>query len=227
MIFRQLFDKDTCTYSYLVASGINREAIIIDPVKTRLQQYLNILKELNIQLVAAIDTHVHADHVSAIGTLEQELKCDSVMGEHSKAQCVSFKIKEDEAINFDGLTIKAIYTPGHTDDSYSFLLNNIAFTGDTLLIRGTGRTDFQNGNPYLQYDSIVNKLFKLDDNTIVYPGHDYNGCTSSTIWEEKKFNPRLQVSTVEQYVEIMNNLNLTRPKYMDIAVPLNLNCGIE
>lgn len=226
MILRQLFDQDTWTYTYLIASGIGREAIIIDPVNTQIAKYHQLLKELDIKLVAAIDTHVHADHITAIGQLRKDTKCNSIIGQHTKAECVSVKIKEDETINFDGMQLKAIYTPGHTDDSYSFSLDDKLFTGDTLLVRGTGRTDFQNGDSVAQYDSITNKLFKFTDETIVLPGHDYNGFTSSTIGEEKRFNPRLQVKDAQQYAELMAKINLPKPKYIDIAVPANLKCGL-
>jgi sulfur dioxygenase len=225
MIFKQLFDRDTSTYTYLVASGLGREAIIIDPVKTQLETYLKLLHELNIKLAYTLDTHIHADHVTASGALREKTGSAYIMGEQTKAACVSLKLTEGEIINVDGLKFKTIYTPGHTDDSYSFLLNNRIFTGDTLLIRGTGRTDFQNGNAVAQYDSIFNKLLKLPDDTIVCPAHDYRGHTSSTIWEERNFNPRLQVESVEAYAVLMDNLNLPLPKYIDVAVPANLACG--
>lgn len=180
--------------------------------------YQKLINELQLKLVAAIDTHVHADHITALGVLREATGCKTIMGEQSKAECVSLKIKEGEVIDFDGLKLKAIYTPGHTDDSYSFLLDKLLFTGDTLFIRGTGRTDFQNGDAYAQYDNIKNKLFSLDEDTIIYPGHDYHGQTSSTIYEEKRFNPRLQVKTADEYFRLMANLNLPNPKYMDVAV---------
>lgn len=227
MLFKQLFDFDTFTYTYLIASGIGREAVIIDPVKTKVEMYMQLFDELNLKLVAAIDTHVHADHITALGKLREKTGCQSVMGKESKAQCVSVKLKEGESLNVDGLKLKAIYTPGHTDDSYSFLLADRVFTGDTLFIRGTGRTDFQNGDAYAQYDSIKNKLFKLEDDILVYPGHDYHGRTSSSIYEEKRFNPRLQVKSAKEYAEIMASLNLPNPKYMDVAVPANLGCGLS
>ena len=226
MIFRQLFDVETFTYTYLIASGIGREAIIIDPVDRQINKYHKLFNELDLKLVAAIDTHVHADHITAIGKLNKSTSCKSIMGEKSKAEYLSMKVKEGDNINFDGLKLKVIYTPGHTDDSYTFILDNKIFTGDTLLIRGTGRTDFQHGDAFAQYDSIKNKIFKFADDSIIYPGHDYNGFTSSTVGEEKKFNPRLQVSSAEEYAEIMNNLNLPNPKYMYIAVPANLKCGL-
>ncbi len=227
MIFRQLFDAETFTYTYLIASGLGREGILIDPVKEKLSEYTILIKELDLKLVASIDTHVHADHVTALGDLRLATKCKSIMGEQSKAECVSIKIKEGETVDFDGLKLQAIYTPGHTDDSYSFLLNGRVFTGDTLLIRGTGRTDFQNGDAVAQYDSIKNKLFKLPDDTLVYPAHDYNGRTASSIYEEKRFNPRLQVSSEQEYVTLMENLDLPNPKYMDVAIPANLGCGLK
>jgi sulfur dioxygenase len=227
IILKQLFDMRSCTFSYLIASGIGREAIIIDPVKTNIGLYTQLFNELDLKLVAAIDTHVHADHITGLGLLREETGCKSIMGEQAKVECVSVKIKEGETINFDGIKLRALYTPGHTDDSYSFLLDNILFSGDTLLIRGTGRTDFQNGDSFSQYDSLFNKLLTLPDNTIVYPAHDYKGQTSSTIWEEKNFNPRLQVRSAEEYADLMSKLNLPSPKYMGIAFPANLKCGLD
>jgi sulfur dioxygenase len=227
MILKQLFDIDSCTYTYLIASGAGREAVIIDPVKKNMQLYSQLFNELDLKLVAAIDTHVHADHITALGLLREETNCKSIMGEQSKAECVSVKIKEGETINFDGIKLKAIYTPGHTDDSYSFLLDDKLFSGDTLLIRGTGRTDFQNGDALSQYDSLFNKLLTLPDDTIVYPAHDYQGQTSSTIWEEKNFNPRLQITSKEEYADLMSKLNLPNPKHMDVAIPANLGCGLD
>ena len=213
MIFKQLFDHDTSTYTYLIASAPGREAIIIDPVKGNKEIYTKLLNELDVKLAYTLDTHVHADHITASGDLREDTGSIYVMGEHTKADCVSLKVKEGEMINVDGLKFQTIYTPGHTNDSYSFVLDNQVFTGDTLLIRGTGRTDFQNGNSIEQYDSIFNKLLKLPDETIVYPGHDYHGHTSSSIWEERAFNPRLQVKSAEAYADLMANLNLPLPKF--------------
>lgn len=226
MIFKQLFDMETCTFTYVIASGVGREGIIIDPVDTHIDQYVQLVKELGLKLVASVDTHVHADHITASGRLREKTQCESVIGDQSKAECVSLKIKENEAIDFDGLSLKALYTPGHTDDSYSFTVGDKVFTGDTLLIRGTGRTDFQNGDAAAQYDSIMNKLFSLPEQTLVYPAHDYHGRTSSTIWEEKRFNPRLQVASEQEYIDLMASLDLPKPKYMDVAVPANLRCGL-
>jgi glyoxylase-like metal-dependent hydrolase (beta-lactamase superfamily II) len=225
MLFRQLYDLDTGTYTYLLAARPGGEAVIIDPVLEQVNAYLQLLRELDVRLVKAIDTHTHADHVTAMGQLRDITGCVTIMGEQTKAECVSLRVKDGEDITVDGLVLRALYTPGHTDESYSFLMDDRVFTGDTLLIRGTGRTDFQNGNARAQYDSLFNKLLKLPEDTLVYPGHDYKGWTVSTIGEEKRYNPRLQVSSVEAYVNIMNNLNLPNPKYMDVAVPANLACG--
>ena len=225
MIFRQLFDKNSSTYTYLIASDKGREALIIDPVLENIDMYIETLNELDLKLVKVIDTHIHADHVTGASQLNKKTNCCTIMGEHTPAESVQIKVKEDEIIKIDGLKIKAIYTPGHTSDSYSFLMNNLLFSGDTLLINGTGRTDFQNGNAKAAYHSIFNKLLKLPEETILYPGHDYNGKKMSTIGGEKRFNPRLQVNNENEYEEIMNNLNLPKPKLMDINVPRNIKLG--
>ena len=225
MILRQLFDKISSTYTYLIASEKGREALIIDPVLENIGIYIDSLNELDLKLVKVIDTHIHADHITGASQLNKKTNCCTIMGEHTPAESVQMKVKEDEIIKIDGLKIKAIYTPGHTSDSYSFLMNNLLFSGDTLLINGTGRTDFQNGNAKDAYHSIFNKLLKLPEETIVYPGHDYNGKKMSTIGNEKKFNPRLQVNSENEYEEIMNNLNLPKPKLMDINVPRNIKLG--
>lgn len=227
MLFRQLFDRESCTYTYLVAERSGGEALIIDPVRECVPQYLQLIRELDLQLVFAIDTHVHADHVTGTGTLQRESDCLTVMGEHTKAEVVSRRVREDEVIQVDGLRLRTMYTPGHTDDSYSFMAGDRVFTGDTLLIRGTGRTDFQNGDARQQYDSIFGKLLKLPDDTAVYPAHDYKGCAVSTIGEERRFNPRLQIDSVQEYVDIMAGLNLAHPKLMDVAVPANLRMGLD
>jgi sulfur dioxygenase len=226
MIFRQLFDIVSSTYSYLIASRHGGEALIIDPVLERVDRYLQLLKELDLRLVKAIDTHLHADHITGLPALRERTQCVTVMGEQTKADVVSIRVSDDEHIDIEGVTLKALYTPGHTDDSYSFLMPDRVFTGDTLLIRGTGRTDFQNGDPRAQYDSIFGKLLKLPDETLVYPAHDYKGDTVSTIGEEKAFNPRLQVKSVDEYVELMNSLHLPNPKMMDVAVPTNMRIGL-
>ncbi|WP_414444818.1 MBL fold metallo-hydrolase [Burkholderia sp. 22PA0106] len=229
MIFRQFFDAQSCTFTYLLASRSGGEALIIDPVKEQLDQYLKAIAELDLRLVQAIDTHVHADHVTALGDLRDATQCVTVMGDRSKAHCVSTHVHDDELIDIDGVRLRALYTPGHTDESFSFVLENdgprAVFTGDVLLIRGSGRTDFQNGDPRRSWDSIVNRLFTLPDTTTVYPAHDYKGWNASSIGEEKRFNPRIAGKTQAQYVQIMESLNLPHPKMMDVAVPANLACG--
>ncbi len=226
MIFRQLFDATSGTYTYLLASRHGGEALIIDPVLERVERYLQLIRELDLKLVKAVDTHLHADHVTGLGALRDRTHCITVMGEQTHADVVSMRVAEGEHIEIEGLRLNVLYTPGHTDDSYSFLCNDRVFTGDTLLIRGTGRTDFQNGDPHAQYDSIFNKLLKLPDETLVYPAHDYKGDTVSTIGEEKRFNPRLKVKSVDEYVKLMNNLKLPNPKMMDVAVPANMHVGL-
>jgi len=225
MIFKQLFDKKSSTYTYLISSGEGREALIIDPVLDNVADYLDLLKNLNLKLVKVIDTHIHADHVTGASKLKDVTKCSTIMGEHTPAETVEIKVKDDEYINLDNLKIRALYTPGHTSDSYSFLMDNYLFSGDTLLINGTGRTDFQNGNAKDAYNSIFNKLLKLPEETFLYPAHDYKGEKVSTIGKEKKFNPRLQVSSVDEYIDIMNNLNLKKPIEIDKNVSKNLKLG--
>ena len=227
MIFRQFFDSISSTYTYLISSGYGREALIIDPVLEKTDQYIKLLNELNLRLVKVIDTHIHADHISGLAELRDKTKCITIMGEQAPANVVSMHVKDNEKISIENIKLTALYTPGHTNDSYSFLMNDRVFTGDTLLIKGTGRTDFQNGNPYDQYDSLFDRLLKLPEKTFIYPAHDYKGESVSTIGEEKKFNPRLQVSSAQEYALIMNNLNLANPKMMDIAVPENKNLGFN
>ena len=173
MIFRQLFDATSSTYTYILASRRGGEALIVDPVLERVDQYLRVLDELGCRLAKALDTHVHADHITGLGALRDRTRCVTVMGERSSADVVAMRVREGETVDVDGLSLDVLYTPGHTDDSYSFVLGDRVFTGDTLLIRGTGRTDFQNGDPRAQYDSIFNKLLKLPTETLVYPAHDY------------------------------------------------------
>ncbi len=229
MIFRQLFDHTSSTYTYLLARRAGGAALIIDPVKEQLPQYLTLIEQLGVKLVKAIDTHTHADHVTALGDLRDHTGCVTLMGEHTKAECVSMHLHEDDLVDVDGIKLRALYTPGHTDESFSFVLDPdkpaAVFTGDVLLIRGSGRTDFQNGDPEKSWDSIVGKLFKLPEETLVYPAHDYNGWTVSSIGEEKHHNPRLAGRTRAEYVHIMRSLKLPDPKLMDIAVPANLACG--
>jgi glyoxylase-like metal-dependent hydrolase (beta-lactamase superfamily II) len=225
MIFKQVFDTKTSTYTYIIASAKGREAVIIDPVLENVDKYIQLLNELDLKLVKVIDTHIHADHVTGATKLKQATNCTTLMGEHTPADAVEIKVKDNELIKIDGLKIKSLYTPGHTSDSYSFLLDNYLFSGDTLLINGTGRTDFQNGSSKDAYNSLFNNILKLPEETLVYPGHDYNGKFSSTIGNEKKFNPRLQVKSVDEYVEIMSNLNLSKPEMMDSNVSKNIKLG--
>ena len=226
MIFRQLFDQTSSTYTYLLASRHGGEALIIDPVLERVDRYIQLLNELDLRLVKAIDTHLHADHITGLEALSERTHCITVMGEQTKADVVSIRVGDGDRVGIEGLTLEALYTPGHTDDSYSYLMPDRVFTGDTLLIRGTGRTDFQNGDPRAQYASLFGRLLKLPDDTLVYPAHDYKGDTVSTIGEEKAFNPRLQVKSVEEYVALMENLNLPNPKMMDVAIPANMRIGL-
>ena len=225
MLFHQLFDKSSSTYTYLIASAKGREALIIDPVLENVEQYIKLLNELDLKLVKVIDTHIHADHITAASKLKNKTNCTTIMGEHTPSDAVEIKVKDNEIIYVDKLEIKVIYTPGHTKDSYSFLMDDYLFSGDTLLINGTGRTDFQGGNSEDSYNSIFNRLLKLPEETLLYPAHDYNGQTVSSIGKEKKFNPRLQVDGVSEYIDIMNNLNLSKPKLMDINVASNIKLG--
>ena len=225
MIFKQIFDTESSTYTYLIASAKGREAVIIDPVIENVDNYINVLGELDLKLVKVIDTHIHADHITGANKLKKATNCTTLMGEHTPADAVEIKVKDGEIIEIDNLKIKSLYTPGHTSDSYSFLLDNYLFSGDTLLINGTGRTDFQNGSSKDAYNSLFNNLLKLPEETLVYPGHDYNGKFSSTIGNEKKFNPRLQVKSVDEYVDIMSKLNLAKPKMIETNVSRNIKLG--
>jgi glyoxylase-like metal-dependent hydrolase (beta-lactamase superfamily II) len=227
MIFRQLFDRTSSTYTYLLAERAGGEALLIDPVDDNTDLYVQLLDELDVKLAIAVDTHIHADHVTALGRLQQQTDCATAMGEKSAAECVSVRLREGEKLSVDKLELDVLYTPGHTDDSYSFVLPDRVFTGDTLLIRGTGRTDFQNGDPAAQYDSLFGKLLRLPQETSVYPAHDYKGMTVSTIGEELRHNPRLQIDSRQAYVDQMNALDLDDPELMDVAVPANRDCGLR
>ena len=222
MIFEQLFDTKSSTYTYIIASGKGREALIIDPVIEHTESYIQVLNNLELKLVKVIDTHIHADHITGLNELNKRTNCTRVMGEKSQSEVIDLKLKDSEKIKIENIELNAIYTPGHTDCSYSFYMNDRVFTGDTLLINGTGRTDFQSGSPFDAYDSLFNKLLKLPEDTLVFPGHDYNGKKNSTIKSERNNNPRLQVSSKDEYADIMNNLNLPNPKMLDVAVPANL-----
>lgn len=227
MIFRQLFDAASSTYTYLIASRRGGEALIIDPVLEKVDRYLLLARELDLRLVKAVDTHLHADHITGSAALRDRTHCITVMGEQTQADVVAMRVAEGDRIEIEGVSLDVLYTPGHTDDSYSFVMGDRVFTGDTLLIRGTGRTDFQNGDARAQYDSIFNKLLKLPGETFVYPAHDYKGDTVSTVDEERRYNPRLQVGSPEEYVELMSSLKLANPKMMDVAVPANMHIGLR
>src|SRR5579871_5094396 len=225
MLFRQLYDSVSSTYSYLIASRRGGEALIIDPVLERVDRYIQLMRELDLKLVKAVDTHIHADHVTGLGELRDRTQCITIMGEHSGVDVVSMRVADGDSVDIEGVSLGVIYTPGHTSDSYSFTMQDRVFTGDTLLIRGTGRTDFQNGDPRAQYESLFGRLLKLPETTLVYPAHDYKGDTVSTIGEEKAYNPRLQVKSMDEYVALMNNLKLANPKMMDVAIPANMKVG--
>ena len=227
MIFKQVFDQKSSTYTYLIASAKGREAVIIDPVIENVEKYISLLQELDLKLVKVIDTHIHADHITGASKLKKATNCSTIMGEHTPADAVEIKVKDGEKIKIDQIEIKAIYTPGHTSDSYSFLMDKYLFSGDTLLINGTGRTDFQNGSSEDAYNSLFNKLLKLPDDTLLYPGHDYNGKLVSTIGNEKKLNPRLQVNSADEYAEIMSKLNLSKPELMDSNIRNNIRLGVN
>jgi len=226
MIFRQLFDSVSGTYSYLLASRAAGEALIIDPVLEKVDRYLQLIGELDLKLVKAVDTHLHADHITGLGALRDRTHCITVMGENTKADVVSMRLAEGDKLTIEGVSMDVLYTPGHTDDSYSFLMRDRVFTGDTLLIRGTGRTDFQNGDARMQYESIFGKLLRLPEETLVFPAHDYKGDTVSTVGEEKRYNPRLQIKSIDEYVALMASLKLPNPKMMDVAVPSNMKVGL-
>lgn len=225
MLFRQLFHQDSGTYTYLLGCVDSGQAVYIDPVAENTPQYLTLLEQLGLTLACALDTHTHADHITALDQLRQATGCKTVMGEFTQAACVSEKIRDGEQLRVGSLVFTALYTPGHTNESFSFYIADRVFTGDILLIRGTGRTDFQGGDPAKSWDSITQKLFTLPDETLVFPAHDYKGWTASSIGEEKSYNPRLAGKSRSDYIEIMNNLNLPDPKMMDLAVPANLRCG--
>ena len=221
MIFNQLFNVKSSTYTYIISSGKGREALIIDPVIENTNEYIKLLKDLDLKLVKVIDTHIHADHISGLNELKKQTNCSRVMGENSDSEIIDIRVSEGEKIKIENIELATIYTPGHTECSYSFLMKDRVFTGDTLLINGSGRTDFQGGNALDQYNSIFNKLLKLPEKTLVYPAHDYNGKKFSTIIDEKNNNPRLQVNSSDEYLQIMNNLDLANPKMMDVTVLAN------
>ncbi|HTE51222.1 MAG TPA: MBL fold metallo-hydrolase [Kofleriaceae bacterium] len=225
MIFRQLFDTGSSTYTYLVACPDSREALLIDPVLGRIDDTCRLIRELDLRLILAADTHVHADHITGLGELRARTGCATIMGEQAQVACASRVVSDGDRISIGGLELLARYTPGHTDDSYCYVMSDRVFTGDTLLIRGTGRTDFQNGDPRAAYRSLFDVLLRLPDQTVVYPAHDYRGWTSSTIGEERAHNPRLQVGSADEYAAVMESLDLPSPAMMDVALPANRACG--
>lgn len=225
MFFRQLFDGDTCTYTYVLADETAREAVIIDPVKEHVGAYLELLSRENLQLKCVLDTHVHADHVTGAGDLRDKTGAPTAIYETAKAACASLRLRDGAKIPFGKFKLKVIHTPGHTPCSASFFAEGRVFTGDALLIDGCGRTDFQGGSPETLWDSITEKLFALPSDTLVYPGHDYHGKNHSTIAEQRKSNSRLAGKTRSQFVKIMNGLNLPEPKRIQEAVPANEKCG--
>lgn len=226
MIFKQLFDTESSTYTYFIADTQAGEAVFIDPVDTHVNDYLDLLKQHQCTLKYSLETHVHADHVTGGGLLRQKTSSQTAVPDACGAKTADIQLNDGDEIKFANETIKVIATPGHTPGSTSFLWRDRLFTGDTLLINGCGRTDFQGGSANDLYNSIINKLFTLPDDTIVYPGHDYNGKKISCIAQEKNSNARLAGKTLDEFVQIMNNLNLPKPKLIDIAVPANRMCGI-
>ena len=231
MFFRQFFDEESCAFTYLLADEQSRKAVFIDSVREKIDLYLTQLKELSLNLTIVMDTHIHADHITAMGMLRKETGCRILQGVPSYSEGVTGTFNDGDLIQLDSLSIKAIHTPGHTDDSYCFFIDQkttpILLTGDTLLIRGSGRTDFQNGSAMAQFYSLFDKLQKLPGHTLVYPAHDYQGMTVSTLREEFDWNPRLQLKNEAEYVERMNNLQLDKPLLIDKAVSANLRCGLD
>lgn len=229
MIFRQLFDRETCTYTYLLADADSREAILIDPVREHLQRDMQFLKELGLTLRYSLETHVHADHVTSSGLLRAELGSKSILSSAAGSDCADILIEDGGTISFGKHTVEARHTPGHTNGCVSYYVADAGaiFTGDTLFVRGCGRTDFQQGSAETLYDSVHGKILSLPDDTVIYPGHDYKGRTRTTVAEEKAHNPRLGGGRSKaQFVEIMDNLKLGQPAKIHIAVPANMECGL-
>ncbi|GJD19848.1 beta-lactamase domain-containing protein [Rivularia sp. IAM M-261] len=226
MLFRQLFDKETSTYTYLIADEVTKSGVLVDPVLEQVERDLQILQELGLTLRYSLETHIHADHITGANKLQEATGCLKILPEHANYNCADRKITDGEILQLGGVEIKAIATPGHTDSHVAYLINKVSvLTGDALLIRGCGRTDFQSGDAGTLYDSVTQRLFTLDDNTLVYPGHDYKGFTVSTIGEEKLFNARFKGHNRNSFIELMNNLNLPYPQKMTVAVPANEACG--
>ncbi len=226
LIMRQQFDYDTWTYTYLLIDTDSNEAVQIDSVKEQVERDLEIFDNLGAKIKYLLETHVHADHITGAHDLREKTGAEIVYGATAEVPCADISIADNATLQFGKYMIHAISTPGHTDGCTSYLIENMVFTGDTLLIRGCGRTDFQQGSSEDLYDNVLKKLFSLPDMTHVYPAHDYKGRSVSSIGEEKKFNPRLGIGkTKEQFKKIMDDLNLAKPKKIDIAVPANMKCG--
>jgi len=225
---KQLFDRESCTYTYLLIDAETGEGAIIDAVLETFDRDMQIINELGVELLYAIETHAHADHITSAGKLREMIGAKLVYGESTGIQAIDIPLRDGDTIRLGHYQIRAISTPGHTNGCTSYFCDGMLFSGDTLLIRGCGRADFQDGDPGTLYDSITQKLFTLADDTIVYPAHDYNGRTSSTIGEEKAWNPRLGGNrSRDEFIAIMNNLNLDMPKRIHEAVPANLSVGIN
>ncbi|WP_193370136.1 MBL fold metallo-hydrolase [Pelagibius marinus] len=226
MIFQQYFEPVTCSFSYLIARRRGGEALLVDPLRDQMDLYLDRLARLDLRLVKAVDTHLHADHVTALGGLRRRTGCTTMMGAPTRCELVDLRLQDEEVIDVDGLKLRALHTPGHTADSFCFVAADFVLTGDTLLIHGTGRTDFEDGDAGAQYDSLHGKLLHLPEETLVYPGHDYKGRKISSIAEERALNPRLNVGSREAYIELMAGLDLPPPRQMAVAVPANLMLGL-
>ncbi len=226
MLFRQLFDRESCTYTYLIADGLTKQAVLVDPVLEQLERDLQLLGDLNLSLKYCLETHIHADHITATGKLRELTGCWGIVPKKAQADCADRYLDDGEIITLGKVSIEAIATPGHTDSHLAYLIDKThLLTGDALFIRGCGRTDFQGGNPGMLYDSVKSKLFTLATDTLVYPGHDYRGRTVSTIGEEQKYNPRFQGQDRTSFIKLMNQLNLPHPAKMMEAVPANQKCG--
>lgn len=226
-MFKQMFDTESSTFTYLIADDVTREAVLIDPVVSHIEDYIAMINQYDLQLKYSIETHVHADHITASGMLRERLAIKTGVSELCGAATADMQLNDGDVLVFGSQKIKVLATPGHTAGSVSFLWNDRIFTGDALLINGCGRTDFQGGDAGVLFDSIANKVFSLSDETLIYPAHDYNGRRLSCVGQEKAINPRLAGKTKAEFIVLMNNLNLPQPKLIDIAVPANRMCGVS